>query len=122
MVHRIAVANYFPSIAYEPGESGDSPAVPAAHRVGSDRIGAGFAVEQEAGRTVDVGAEGAGMRGLEFGEDLGSGMAEAIAASTGNDRQRWVYRRKERKTSGGETAMMADFEDGALQIGLSRIR
>jgi len=100
-----------------PGESEDSPAVAAAHGIWGDGIAAELAIEEEAGGASGVGAEGAGMGGLEFGEDLGPGMAEAVAAAAGDDCPGWIHHGQELWTSGREAAVMADFEDGALQAG-----
>jgi len=99
------------------GESEDSPAVAPAHGIWGDGIAACLAIEEEARGAVGVCAEGTGVGGLELGEDLGSGMAEAVAAAAGDDGPGGVYRREKGWARGSYAAVMANFEDGALQAG-----
>ena len=108
---RIAFGNHFRST----GESGDSSIFAAAHGVGSD----GFAVEQEAGSAAGVCPEGPDMGGLQLGENFFAGMAEAVAPAAGDDCPVGMYGGKELRTGGCQAAVMANFEEGALQAGLA---
>jgi len=56
-----------------------------AHGLGCNRANAGLGADEEAGGAAGVGPVGADVRGLEFGEDFGAGMAEAIASTAGDD-------------------------------------
>src|SRR5271168_1278129 len=95
----------------QPPESGDSSPIVRAHRVWSY----GAAVQTEAGCAVDIGAEGADVHRLKLCKNLGPGMTEAVAASTGDDRPARRDGRQKGRMSGSHAAVMADLEQCALQ-------
>jgi hypothetical protein len=62
---------------------------------------------------VEVGAVGADVGGLEFGEDFGAGMAVAVVESAGDDGPLGGDAGEERGAGGGDAAVVAHFEQGA---------
>jgi hypothetical protein len=91
---------------------------------GRDRVGiagglggGGFAVEAETGGAVGIGAEGADVGLLEFGEYFGTGMAEMVAEAAGDDGPLRGDAGEELGPGGSKAAVMAHFEQGAGEVG-----
>jgi hypothetical protein len=77
----------------------------------------GGSVEQQAGRAGKVGAEGVCMSCLEFREDFGARMTEAVAATAGDDSPFRCDVGEKLGARGRKTAMMTDFQYRAFEVG-----
>src|ERR1035438_5346780 len=88
--------------------------LPAARRVRRN----GFAVEAEARRAIQVCTEGADMRRLQLFQNLFAGMAVAVLQAATDDGPLRSYARQKLGPRGGDTAVMAHFEQRALQARL----
>ena len=79
----------------------------------------GFSVELKARGALNVGAVGADFGGFEFGENFRTRMPIAVVESAGDDRPLRRDARQKLRPRGCDAAMMADFEQRALQAGFA---
>jgi len=77
----------------------------------------GLSVKVEADGAVEVGAEGVDVGGFELLQHFLAGMAVAIAEPAGDDGPLGGDAGKKCRTGGSDAAVMADFEQSALQTG-----